>query len=226
MELMLDTANLQELDRYLADYPAVGVTSNPSILKKEGGVDLWEHLRKVKALCGEDRSLHVQVVADSTPLILQEARRILAELGEETYIKIPVTPAGLPAVKSLSEAGANVTATAVYTSLQGMMAVMAGAKYIAVYFSRIEKMGGDPERVIRELVAFIDNNGFDAKVLAASFHEPQEVSRAYAAGAHSATVAPSVVEQGLSEPPMRRAVQDFTADFEAIHGPGSNLTTV
>ena len=226
MELMLDTANLQELDRYLADYPAVGVTSNPSILKKEGGVDLWEHLRKVKALCGEDRSLHVQVVADSTPLILQEARRILAELGEETYIKIPVTPAGLPAVKSLSEAGANVTATAVYTSLQGMMAVMAGANYIAVYFSRIEKMGGDPERVIRELVAFIDNNGFDAKVLAASFHEPQEVSRAYAAGAHSATVAPSVVEQGLSEPPMRRAVQDFTADFEAIHGPGSNLTTV
>ena len=202
------------------------MTSNPSILKKEGGVDLWEHLRKVKALCGEDRSLHVQVVADSTPLILQEARRILAELGEETYIKIPVTPAGLPAVKSLSEAGANVTATAVYTSLQGMMAVMAGAKYIAVYFSRIEKMGGDPERVIRELVAFIDNNGFDAKVLAASFHEPQEVSRAYAAGAHSATVAPSVIEQGLSEPPMRRAVQDFTADFEAIHGPGSNLTTV
>ena len=87
-------------------------------------------------------------------------------------------------------------------------------------------MGGDPERVIRELVAFIDNNGFDAKVLAASFHEPQEVSRAYAAGAHSATVAPSVIEQGLSEPPMRRAVQDFTADFEAIHGPGSNLTTV
>ena len=71
-----------------------------------------------------------------------------------------------------------------------------------------------------------DNNGFDAKVLAASFHEPQEVSRAYAAGAHSATVAPSVIEQGLSEPPMRRAVQDFTADFEAIHGPGSNLTTV
>ena len=226
MELMLDTANLQELDRYLADYPAVGVTSNPSILNKEGGVDLWEHLRKVKALCGEDRSLHVQVVADSTPLILQEARRILAELGEETYIKIPVTPAGLPAVKSLSEAGANVTATAVYTSLQGMMAVMAGAKYIAVYFSRIEKMGGDPERVIRELVAFIDNNGFDAKVLAASFHEPQEVSRAYAAGAHRANVAPSVIEQGLSEPPMRRAVQDFTADFEAIHGPGSNLTTV
>lgn len=96
MELMLDTANLQELDRYLADYPAVGVTSNPSILKKEGGVDLWEHLRKVKALCGEDRSLHVQVVANSTPLILQEARRILAELGEETYIKIPVTPAGCP----------------------------------------------------------------------------------------------------------------------------------
>lgn len=106
------------------------------------------------------------------------------------------------------------------------MAVMAGAKYIAVYFSRIEKMGGDPERVIRELVAFIDNNGFDAKVLAASFHEPQEVSRAYAARRPQRHRGPQCDRAGPLRAAMRRAVQDFTADFEAIHGPGSNLTTV
>ena len=75
-------------------------------------------------------------------------RTHLAAVGSETYIKIPVSPAGLPAIKALAAEGAKITATAVYTTVQGMLAALAGADYIAVYFNRIEQIGEDPERVI------------------------------------------------------------------------------
>ena len=226
MELMLDTANLKLLETGLGDYPVAGVTTNPSILKKEGAVPLWEHLRQMQGLCGPHRSLHVQVVSDSTAGILAEAEQNRAKLGEEVYIKVPVSPAGLPAIKALAQKGARVTATAVYTALQGMLAAMAGAEYIAVYFNRIEKMEGDPDRVIREIAAFLEAGRSDAKILAASFHRPDQLVRAYAAGAQSATVSPELLREALQAPCIGKAVADFAADFEQIHGKGADMTTV
>lgn len=111
-ELMLDTANLEDLKEGLDSWPVVGVTSNPTILKEEGGIDVYARLREIKALCGKKRSLHVQVVSTATDAILEEARHILDQLGKDTFIKVPVSAAGLPAIKKLSAGGVNVTATA------------------------------------------------------------------------------------------------------------------
>ena len=225
-ELMLDTANLEDLKEGLDSWPVVGVTSNPTILKEEGGIDVYARLREIKALCGKKRSLHVQVVSTATDAILEEARHILDQLGKDTFIKVPVSAAGLPAIKKLSAGGVNVTATAIYSTMQGMLAVLAGAKYIAVYFSRMENNCTDPTRVIAEIRAFIDGSGSGAKILAASFKNAAQVVSAYASGAQGATVGADIIRLGLGMTSIDSAVDGFRKDFEAIHGAGKTMSTI
>ena len=104
-ELMLDTANLEELEYGLSMWPISGVTSNPSILKKEGNIDVYERMRKIRTLCTNGRSLHIQVVSKTTEGIIDEAKTIISLIGHDTYIKIPVSETGLPAIKALAKAG-------------------------------------------------------------------------------------------------------------------------
>lgn len=225
-ELMLDTANLAEIEEGLRGWPISGVTSNPSILKKEGRIDLYDHLHRISKLCGEGRSLHVQVVSETYAGITDEARYIIEKLGSDVYIKIPVSKEGLPAIKALAAEGIKVTATAVYSTMQGMLAVLAGAKYIAVYFNRMENNCSDPAGTISELRSFIDGSGSDAKIVAASFKNIAQVTAAFAAGAHSATVGTDIINSSLGMASIDAAVAAFTKDFEAIHGAGATMKTI
>lgn len=225
-ELMLDTANLAELEYGLSAWPICGVTSNPSILKKEGKIDIYAHLAKIKALCGPERSLHVQIVSTETDAIIEEAHDILRRVGKDTYIKIPVSAAGLPAIKALAAEGVNITATAIYSTMQGIMAVLAGAHYIAVYYNRMENNCTEPEQVIEEIRAFIDGSDSDAMIVAASFKNVAQVTRAYAAGAQSATVGPDVIKSALSMASIDGAVTGFTKDFESVWGEGETMKTL
>lgn len=224
-ELMLDTANLTELEAGLSAWPVCGVTTNPSILKKEGKVDLYAHLDKIKALCGPTRSLHVQVVAEETNAIIEEAHHILNRLGRDTFIKIPVSAAGLPAIKALAAEDVKITATAIYSTMQGILAVLAGAHYIAVYYNRMENNCTEPEQVIEELRAFIDGSDSDALILAASFKNVAQVTRAYAAGAQSATIGPDVIRSALGMASIDGAVLGFKRDFESVWGEGQTMHT-
>lgn len=225
-ELMLDTANLSELETGLVDFPVCGVTTNPSILKKEGKVDVYELLSKIKSLCGKNRSLHVQVVSNNTEDIIKEAHFILNKLGRDTYIKIPVSSAGLPAIKALSAENINVTATAVYSTIQGILAVLSGAEYIAVYYNRMENNCSNPNQVIKEIRSFIDGSGSSSKILAASFRNISQVTDAYANGAHSATVGYNLIKSGLEMASINSAIIDFAKDFEAVHGKNQNMITI
>ncbi len=225
-ELMLDTANIEDLRRGISDWPIVGVTSNPSILKREGNIDVYERLSAIKALCGNRRSLHVQVVSETADEIVDEAHYILRRLGSDVFIKIPVSAEGLPAIKRLSAEGVNITATAIYSALQGILAVLAGAKYIAVYYNRMENNCTDPNLVIREIRSFIDNSESDAKILAASFKNVSQVMEAYTNGAQSATVAPSIISAGLGMASIGDAVRSFANDFHEVHGVGQNMKTI
>ena len=225
-ELMLDTADLASLKRGLAAWPVCGVTCNPSILKKAGKVDLYEHLGRMKALCGGKRSLHVQVVATTTRGMIEDAHCILERLGRDTYIKIPVSREGLPAIKQLAAEGVNITATAIYSTMQGMLAVLAGAKYVAVYYNRMENNCVDPNQVIREIRDFIDRSGSDAKVLGASFKNVCQVTSAYANGAQSVTVAPEIVDSALGMASIEGAVDAFTEDFESVYGKRATMLSV
>jgi transaldolase len=225
-ELMVDTANLEEIRESLENWPVCGVTSNPSILKKEGDIQVFPRLAEIRKLCGVERSLHVQVVSNTTEEILQEAKYILDTFGKDTYIKIPVSPAGLPAIKALAAQGVNITATAIYSTMQGILAALAGAKYLAVYVNRMENNCADPEKTIAELRDFLDGSGCQGKILAASFKNVAQITGAYAAGAHSVTVPPALIQSALGMASIQEAVAGFKQDFEAIHGENTTMLSI
>lgn len=218
MELMLDTANLKEIERSLALYPISGVTTNPSIIKEERAQDFFGHMKSIRTLIGHERSLHVQVVADDCPTIIAEADKILSVLGKETFIKIPVTEEGLKAIQILTSRGVSVTATAVYTTIQGILAMLGGARYIAVYYNRMLNIDIDAPKVIKELSSLLWANTGNCQVLAASFKNVSEITTAYAQGASCCTVAPSLLATGLHMPSIAKAVDDFHTSWKQVYG--------
>lgn len=218
MELMLDTANLAQIERGLATYPISGVTTNPTIIKAEGGVDFFPHMQKIRELIGENRSLHVQVVSTEYASILAEAEKVLSLLGPSTYIKIPVTEQGLQAIRILCAKGVNVTATAIYTTLQGILAMLSGARYLAVYYNRMLNIDIDAAKVIKDLSSLLWANSTSCQVLAASFKNISEITTAYANGASCCTVPFSLLTTGLSMPSITKAVHDFSTNWEDVYG--------
>ncbi|MBM6967245.1 fructose-6-phosphate aldolase, partial [Massilimicrobiota timonensis] len=169
MELIIDTVDLNEIKEAVEYMPIVGVTSNPSIVKKTNPKDFFEHMRTIRDIIGKDRSLHIQVISKDCDSMVKEAHRILEEIDRQVYIKVPVSYEGIKAIKMLKEENIHVTATAVYDLMQGYMALAAGADYIAPYVNRIGNLGADPMELIYELSNRIIMDNYDTKIVAASF---------------------------------------------------------
>ncbi|NLI21205.1 MAG: fructose-6-phosphate aldolase [Clostridiales bacterium] len=218
MQYLLDTANLDQIRECFDLYPIEGVTTNPSILKAEGDVPLGAHLRAIRALCGPTRSLHVQLLARDSDGLLGEAARVAALLGPETYVKIPVTEQGLKAIRLLKARGVRVTATSVYSLAQGLLAVAAGADYLAPYCNRMEALEIDFRNVIEDLRALIDRDGYATRIVAASFKNMGQVNDALACGAHAVTLAPDLLRAPCASPLVRDTVSAFEKDFAIGHG--------
>ncbi len=226
-ELMLDTANLEEIKRYTDYYPVSGITTNPTILKAAGKIDFFKHLAAIRDIIGQERSLHVQVVSHDCQGIIDDAQKIMNVIGEEnTYIKIPVNEEGLKAIKELKARGVRVTATAVYTAMQGFLALLAGADYIAVYYNRLQSFDIDPSPVVSSIAEFIVRHESSSKILAASFKNSTQVLDSISLGADSATVPVSLLSTALSMPAIGLAISDFEKDWESIHGVGSKIPTL
>lgn len=218
MELMLDTANLIDIKTYLDIYPISGITSNPSILKKVGHIDIFNHLNQIRKIIGVDRSLHVQVVTSTSEDMVKEAYRICEKIDKSVYIKIPVNEEGLKAIKILKQKGYYITATAIYTKIQGDLAILAGADYIAPYVNRMDNISISPKEVIEHFAHMIEVHNHSTKILAASFKNAGQLTNAYEWGAHSVTVDPNILHDALNMPSISKAVNDFRLDFEQMNG--------
>ena len=218
MQYLLDTANLEQIRTCVDLFPISGITTNPTILRAEGNVDLRAHLLAIQALCGSGRTLHVQLIARDCEGMLREAEAVQTLLGEAAYVKIPVTEQGLKAIRLLKARGARVTATAVYALATALLAVEAGADYLAPYCNRMENAEIDFRRVIGTLRALIDRDRYDAKIVAASFKNTAQINDALAAGAHAATVAPELLRAPFSSPLLTGAVAVFERDYAAVQG--------
>lgn len=218
MEYLFDTADLNEIEKYMAFFPITGVTSNPSIIKKCGKIDFFPHFRKLRSLIGPERSLHIQVTAPKADAMLAEARVIHEKVDDKVYIKVPVTEEGLKAIRLLKADGYKVTATAIYTKVQSLTALEAGADYLAMYYNRMESMDIDPDDAITTVAMMIDNYGYDAKILGASFKNMGQVNRAFEDGAQAVTLAPSILHDAFQMPAILKAVDDFSADWKVNFG--------
>jgi transaldolase len=223
MEYMFDTVNLEDIKHYSEFFPITGITSNPSIIKIEGKIDFFNHFKKIRSIIGLDKSLHIQVVEKDYDGIMADALAILKNVDDSVFIKVPVTEQGLKAIRTLKAKGFGVTATAIYTKIQGLLAMEAGADFIAPYYNRMENMDIDPKEVITTFAQMINQYHYKTKILAASFKNMGQVNTAFECGAQTATIKPSLLHDALKMPAILKAVDDFTADFETVFGKGVSI---
>lgn len=179
MEYLLDTINLDDISRFCEYLPISGVTSNPSIIKKEGSIDFFSHMRQIRSLIGKEKTFHIQVTAEDTDGMLKDAEAILRHVDEGVSIKVPINWNGLKAMKHLKSQGVSVTGTAIYTINQGFLALEAGADYIAPYYNRMESLNIDPVDGIRAFASMIKQYGYGTKILAASFRNIAQVNKRF-----------------------------------------------
>ena len=218
MEFIVDTVNLEEIKDAVDHMPIVGVTSNPSIVKQTNPENFFEHMRKIREIIGMERSLHVQVISKNSDEMVAEAHRILKEIDDQVYIKVPVSYEGMKAIKTLKAEGVKVTATAVYDLMQAYMALAANVDYIAPYVNRIGNLGADPMDLISNLSDRIAVDGYNTKIVAASFKGVQQVRDSFNYGAHAITAPVAVLKQIFANPNIEKAVDDFNKDWYAMYG--------
>ena len=218
MKFFLDTADLDEIQEAASWGALAGVTTNPSIVKAEGKVDFFAHMKEIRRIIGRERSLHVQVVAADCEGMIREADAILSNIDENVYIKVPTTEEGLKTMMRLKKDGIGVTATAIYTTVQGYSAILAGADYIAAYRNRMESLDINFGEAIQSFRKMIDDNHLNSKILAASFKNISQVNRAFLAGAHTATVAPDLLHRSFQMPMVEKAIEDFQSDWSSVFG--------
>ncbi|MDR2772727.1 MAG: fructose-6-phosphate aldolase [Elusimicrobiota bacterium] len=226
MEFLLDTANLGETRRGVKDFPITGLTSNPSIIKREGKIDFFNYFKEIRKVLGRDRGLHIQVVAEDAKGIVDDAHAILKNVDDDVYIKLPITPASLEAIAILRKENINITATAIYTKMQGYLALAAGVDYLVPYYNRMENLNICPKAVIAGFADKINKYQYKTKILAASFKNVAQINEAFDAGAQSATVAPSLLYDAFKVPSINGAIKDFKKDWEGLFGEGTTIANL
>ncbi len=216
MEFILDTADIDAIKEYDELLNIAGVTTNPTIITKSGKepeVVIKEILDYLKP----EQKFFAQAVSTDFDGIMAEARHICGLREKNTYVKIPVTRAGLKAIKAAKAEGLNVLATAIYSADVAFLAAMNGADYLAPYVNRMCNYGDGIGQTI-DLIQMLAAQGLDSKVMAASFKNVEQVHELIAAGIQSVTVPPEVVKQMLDHPGIEIAVGEFTENWNKAYG--------
>lgn len=222
MKLCIDHADINLIKHIYEYYPVDGVSTNPSILAKTGR-DPYEVLKEIRAFIGDDAELFVQAVSREAETMVEEAHRIVKELGNTTLVKIPCTPEGFKAMMALKKEKIRFIGTAVYTPMQAYLAAKAGADYVAPYINRIDNMGFDGVKITEDIHDILQKSGFNCSVLAASFKNSQQVLELAKYGVGASTVAPDVIDGLVKNAAIDAAIDQFTADFEGLVGKGRHM---
>ena len=225
MRLLLDTANLEDIRYFNTYYPIVGVTTNPTILAREGG-DVLGLLREIRETIGVDKEFHVQVTESEYDKIIEEAKAIVNFLGKNTYVKIPISDVGLRATKTLSDMGYDVTQTAILTAAQAMLASNAGASYVAPYVSRLENACADGIGTVSEIVDIFAVSETSTQILAASFKTAKEVLDVAVCGCHTATVSSDIMLKLSAHTTTDTSIAGFRADWNKAFGEKTLLNMI
>ena len=211
MKFFIDTANLDEI-RECAEMGLIdGVTTNPSLVSKEGNVDFKEHIAKICALVKGDVS--AEVTSLDTEGVLREGREY-AKIAPNVVIKCPLTMDGLKATRTLREEGTKVNVTLCFSAAQALLAAKAGATYISPFIGRLDDIAQDGMQLIRDIVQIYDNYGFATEVLAASIRHPMHIVDCALAGADVATIPFKVIQQLVKHPLTDKGLDAFLADWK------------
>jgi len=222
MKFLVDHADIEIVKKISEHYPVDGITTNPTIISRTGRPP-FEVLKELREYLGADKQIHVQVVSAKAEGMIEEGKKIVAALGENTYIKIPVVEEGLKAMKVLAAEGYKVTATTVYLPMQAYLAAKCGAKYVAPYVNKIENTGGDGIALTKVMQNIFDANGYETEILAASFKNAMQVQELCEYGIGAVTLAPDTVDILIKNACVVEAIDAFTANFEKVYGEGKTM---
>lgn len=212
MRIFLDTANVEEI-RAASELGIIsGVTTNPSLMAREGR-NLREIVQEITRLV--DGPISVEAIAQEAEEIAAEARD-LAAMGDNIVVKIPVTPAGLKAVKALARDGVRTNVTLVFSANQALLAALAGATYVSPFVGRLDDAGHNGMEVVADIVTIYAQYGMETEVIAASIRHPLHVLEAARIGADIATVPYGVLQQCLRHPLTDAGIERFLADWEKV----------
>ncbi len=214
MRFFIDSADLEEIRRVDSFIPLKGITTNPSLIAKQNRQALFV-LEEIRQYAG-DRELHAQVVSLRREEMIKEARLLASRLGKETCIKIPVCPEGFAAMKQLAAEGFLLTATAVFTPLQAMLAAECGAARVAPYVSRIDKMGCDGLGVVEKIQTAFEKNGISTQIVAASVKNHLQVERMCEIGVYAVTLAPDMFSAMADHPGSTAAALEFNQKLKSL----------
>jgi transaldolase len=215
MELYIDTANLDEIKAAAELGVLDGVTTNPSLVAKEG-VDFRTRLTEICAVVPGPVSAEV-VSTDHDGMIIEA--EALTEIAPNIVIKLPCIFDGLKACKTLADRGVRVNMTLCFQPLQALMVAKAGAFLVSPFVGRIDDVGGDGMELIQQIRQIYDQYGYPTKILAASIRHPQHMVQAALIGADVATVPFKVIQQFMKHPLTDVGLERFLADWRAAGGP-------
>lgn len=210
MKFFLDTANVEEIKRINDLGLCDGVTTNPSLIAKEGR-PFEEVIKEIASIV--EGPVSAEVIGLDYDQMVEEARQV-AQWADNVVVKIPMTEAGLKAVNTLSKEGIKTNVTLIFSVAQGLMAAKAGATYISPFIGRIDDMGQEGMRLIEELRIVLDNYGLDSEIIAASVRHIGHAEASAIAGAHIATIPGSLFPKLWSHPLTDKGIEGFLADWK------------
>jgi len=211
MELYIDTANLKEIETAASWGVISGVTTNPSLVSREGG-KFEDLISSITSLIKGPVSAEVlSLEADG---MVAEARR-LAKIANNVVIKIPMGEEGIKAVSTLSKEGIHCNVTLVFSLNQALLSARAGAAYVSPFVGRIDDSGWEGMDLVRQIAEVYSYYGFNTQIIAASIRHPLHVSQAALAGAHIATVPFKVLKQMFKHPLTDLGIERFLQDWQS-----------
>ena len=210
MKFFLDTANIKEIKKGVALGLVDGITTNPSLVAKEG-----KSLEDVaKQICDlVDGPVSLEVVSTESNDIIEEARR-LAKIHENAVVKIPMIEEGLKALKVVSQEGIRVNVTLIFSAGQALLAAKNGATIVSPFVGRLDDISTDGMDLISDILTIYDNYEFETEVLVASIRSPMHILHSALMGAHIATMPYKIMEQLIKHPLSDIGLKKFLADWE------------
>lgn len=210
-EIFIDTANVEEIKKANRMGFISGVTTNPSLVAKEGR-DFNEVIQEITSIV--DGPISGEVVSLEADEMIAEGR-VIAKIHPNMVVKIPMTGEGLAAVKVLTEEGIKTNVTLVFSATQALLAARAGATYVSPFLGRLDDIGDDGLVLIRDIADIFEIHGIPTEIISASVRHPIHVIECAKAGADIATVPFKVFEQMLKHPLTDSGIDKFLADWEA-----------
>jgi transaldolase len=212
MKIFLDTANLEELKKG-ADWGVVdGVTTNPTLMAREG-VTTEDQIRKIVEIV--DGDISAEVVSTTTGEMLREGRQ-LAKIHKNVVVKLPLTRDGIKACSILSEEGIRINVTLCFSAGQALLAAKAGAYIVSPFIGRLDDIGWEGIGLIREIVTIYRNYEFPTQILAASLRSPTHVIESAKAGAHIGTMPFKVLDMLFNHPLTDNGLAQFLKDYSMV----------